>query len=153
MNKENYRSLGVGEAIQNGDMYEVEGELIAVEPYAIGQLIDGEEFVCIMRPTGGNVLDRVCQEYDIQTETGISALKVALENASLLDRKHRDYGAGNISAFGEYGIMVRLSDKLERLKKLLTNGGNPNNESIEDTYRDISNYAVIALMVRRNLWK
>lgn len=153
MKMENCRSLGIGETVQNGDLYEVDGELIPVEAYAVGQLIDGEEFVNILRPVGGNLIDRICADFDIQTPTGRAALRVMLENAALLDSKHRDYGPGNISGFGEYGIMVRLSDKLERLKKLLTSGSQPNNESLEDTYKDISNYAVIALMVRRNLWK
>jgi hypothetical protein len=27
------------------------------------------------------------------------------------------------------------------------------NESIDDTYLDIANYAVIAMLIRRNLWK
>jgi hypothetical protein len=152
-NKDNYRLLGIGETVSHGDCYEVDGELIPVESYALGQIIDGDEFIAILRPSGGDLISRICREYDIQTETGVTALRLALENASLLDRKHRDYGAGNISAFGEYGIMVRLSDKMERLKKLLTNGGSPNNESIEDTYRDVSCYSIIALMVRRNLWK
>jgi hypothetical protein len=38
---------------------------------------------------------------------------------ALMVRKHADYGPGNIAAFGELGVLVRLSDKFERLKHLL----------------------------------
>jgi hypothetical protein len=65
--------------------------------------------------------------------------------------KRQDYGSGNISAFGEFGVIVRLNDKMERLKNL-NKMPSVKNESIEDTYQDIANYAVIALLIRRNLW-
>jgi hypothetical protein len=41
---------------------------------------------------------------------------------------------------------------MERLKNL-NKMPSVKNESIEDTYQDIANYAVISLMIRRNLWK
>ncbi len=153
MNKDNYPQLGVGETVSNGDVYEVDGDLIPVESHAIGQLIDGEEFVSILRPMHQSPISAVCEQNSVDTEMGKRAMEVAIENIALLDSKHQDYGAGNIAAFGEYGIMVRMSDKMERLKRLLTNAAEPNNESIEDTYKDLCNYAIIALMVRRNLWK
>ena len=152
-NKDNYRLLGIGETVSPGDVYEVDGELIPVESYALGQIIDGDEFINILRPTQRNPIAAVCEAGGVSTDMGHEAMKIAAENVALLDSKHKDYGAGNIAAFGEYGIMVRLSDKMERLKRLLTNAQTPNNESIEDTYRDVCNYAIIALMVRRNLWK
>ena len=34
----------------------------------------------------------------------------------LLEKKNRDYGTRNLLTFGNLGILVRLSDKLERLK-------------------------------------
>jgi hypothetical protein len=69
-----------------------------------------------------------------------------------MDRKQMDYGSGNISAFGEFGVLVRMNDKIERLKHL-NKMPNPKNESIEDSYMDLSNYAIIAMMIRRNIWK
>ena len=48
--------------------------------------------------------------------------------------------------------MVRLNDKVERLIDLLTNSKRPENETIEDTLRDIANYAVIWLIVRDGKW-
>lgn len=81
---------------------------------------------------------------------------------ALMVRKQADYGPGNISEFGELGVLVRLSDKLERLKHLLLarddagrvvfRPGDPLNESVDDTYRDVLNYALIALMLRQGRW-
>ena len=79
------------------------------------------------------------------------------DQAELFDSKQRDYGPMNIATFGEMGVVVRTNDKLARLVNLLFPGGqwNPNtpaNESIEDTYRDLSNYGIIALMCRAGEW-
>lgn len=65
--------------------------------------------------------------------------------------KRRDYGEGNIEAFGEIGVLIRASDKLARLKNLLYDNPStkPNNESIEDSWGDLCNYAIIALLLRR----
>jgi hypothetical protein len=65
----------------------------------------------------------------------------------LLSKRH-DYGPGNLSEFGEYGILVRVSDKFHRLKTLLTSGDAPKHEAIEDTWLDLANYAVLALIMR-----
>lgn len=153
MKLENCRALGIGETVAPGDVYEVDGELIPVEPYAVGNIIDGDEFVNILRPTHRPALEMLCEEYDIQTPIGKEALRLMVENAALLDRKNRDYSKENISAFGEFGILVRVNDKICRLKNLLANMSQPKNESVEDTWTDLANYAVIALMVRRGLWK
>lgn len=75
--------------------------------------------------------------------------QVSRECDELMIRKQRDYGHGNITAFGEFGVLVRLNDKVERLKNLLTRGKEPSNEAIDDTWRDVRNYAEIALMLRR----
>jgi len=86
-------------------------------------------------------------------ETWDEACKeVADEIINLLISKQRDYGKNNILDFGEYGILVRSNDKIARLKNLNQKSINPANESIEDTWRDISGYAILALMVRRGLF-
>ena len=72
---------------------------------------------------------------------------------ALLVRKHEDYGPGNILAFGNLGVLVRMNDKVERLKHLSKSGKEPKNETIEDTLRDIANYAVIALMLRHKTFE
>ncbi len=76
-----------------------------------------------------------------------------LQNISkIFKQKQHDYGPENIAIFGEIGVLVRLSDKLERLKNLLLSGKEPNNESVEDTYDDISIYGQIAKLCRKNKW-
>jgi len=65
----------------------------------------------------------------------------------LLISKQRDYGHGNINAFGTYGVLVRLSDKIERLKNLMSNVIDPTNESVVDTLQDMVGYCVIAMML------
>jgi hypothetical protein len=70
-------------------------------------------------------------------------------------KKHNDYGPKNISdAPGGplTGLAVRLHDKVARLSNLVTNNKKPSNESLEDTFVDILNYAVIGLLVLKDKW-
>lgn len=80
-------------------------------------------------------------------------LRVCLENAKLFDRKQTDYGPRNISGFGTFGVIVRMNDKFERLKTLMSKKRRkPQNESVMDSLRDISNYANIAILLETNHW-
>lgn len=77
------------------------------------------------------------------------------EIGNLLITKQSDYGPGNVNnAFGGpiNGLLVRIGDKFERLKNLFKNKELPKHESIEDSFKDMANYAVIALMVQRGTW-
>ncbi len=87
-------------------------------------------------------------------ESDLTILCSKLENALLLDKKQQDYGPGNISAFGTFGCIVRMNDKLERLKTLFNSGRRKRavNESILDSFRDFSNYADIAHLVETKQW-
>ena len=79
--------------------------------------------------------------------------------------KHMDYGLQNISLGGDLtkendkkfsltGLAIRLTDKISRLRNLLTNGRNfVKGEGMEDTFIDIANYGIIGLLVGRNKWK
>ena len=73
--------------------------------------------------------------------------KVALEIAEVVIAKQHDYGHDNILAFREQGLVVRLWDKINRLKKLVWENNEPKNESIEDTFTDVAGYAIIGLML------
>lgn len=88
----------------------------------------------------------------LRTQNGVAALFTALECVQLLDKKQQDYGSRNISDYGEFGVLVRINDKLQRLRNLLTTQAEPNNESIEDTWRDEANYGIIGLLLRRGQW-
>tara|TARA_R110000868_G_scaffold350478_1_gene611677 strand:+ start:223 stop:681 length:459 start_codon:yes stop_codon:yes gene_type:complete len=76
----------------------------------------------------------------------------------VLISKQIDYGPGNINnapGGAMNGILVRMSDKMERLKNLTYHSDKdsvPNHESIDDSLLDIANYAVIAMMVRQGSW-
>lgn len=66
---------------------------------------------------------------------------------ALLCRKQRDYGHGNINAFGAHGVVVRLSDKVERMHNLTLRNLLPSNETLIDTYDDLVGYAAILIML------
>lgn len=87
---------------------------------------------------------------DVEPTTFQNAFdEVAADLRKLMVGKQRDYGHDNITAFGEMGVLVRANDKMCRLRNLLTTGEEPNFEAIEDSWMDMANYAIIALMLRR----
>lgn len=73
----------------------------------------------------------------------------------LLVSKHNDYGPKNISHSPGgpiNGLRVRMHDKLARINNLIDNNRDPKHESLEDSFKDMANYSVIALMVLRGKW-
>ena len=154
---ENTRWLGVGDTINSTDyiaMQDDEGQydfIITGGEYH-GHIIDGTEEYEFRRLNVQDPVDLLCIEYDIQTDMGRAALVISIENVAVLDRKQRDYGSRNISEFGEMGILMRVWDKICRLKNLMGKE-NPKNESIDDSWLDMANYAIIAILVRRGIWK
>lgn len=75
--------------------------------------------------------------------------------SDILAKKQRDYSPNNIllAPGGPLnGLLVRMNDKMERLKNLHYNTVEPSNESFDDTLLDLANYCVIALMVRNGEW-
>lgn len=85
-----------------------------------------------------------------------SGIEVYEQLSRVLVSKQLDYGPGNINnapGGAMNGILVRMNDKMERLKNLTYHSeGDPLNESIHDSLVDIANYAVIAMMVRNGSW-
>lgn len=76
--------------------------------------------------------------------------QIANEIVDLLDKKRHDYGTNNITKFGSKGVLVRVSDKVERLITLTWESDKePNFESVEDTWKDIAGYAILALIELR----
>ena len=81
--------------------------------------------------------------------------KLITELSDLLLSKHRDYGPKNISdAPGGpiNGLRVRMHDKLARINNLTDSGADPEHESLEDSFKDMANYAIIGLLVLRGKW-
>jgi hypothetical protein len=77
------------------------------------------------------------------------------EAKALLLQKHEDYGPTNISnAPGGplNGLRVRIHDKSARINHLLDSKSGPKNESLRDSFLDMANYAIIALMVIDGDW-
>jgi hypothetical protein len=67
-------------------------------------------------------------------------------------KKQLDYGNLNIAIWDVLGVAVRLTDKVMRLRELISSGRLPQNESIRDTAVDIRNYGLILLMLADGLW-
>lgn len=77
------------------------------------------------------------------------------ELQDLLLTKHKDYGPKNISQSPGgplNGLRVRIHDKQARINNLLDNNRTPEHEALEDSFIDMANYAIIALLVLRDKW-
>lgn len=89
---------------------------------------------------------------------------IADEQFELFAKKHLDYGMGNVSAgtqlvneeeteFAMTGLWYRLSDKINRWKNMILTGRKAQNETLIDTFQDITNYGIISQIVFKGLWK
>jgi hypothetical protein len=81
--------------------------------------------------------------------------KVYADSQAVLLNKHLDYGPKNISGSPGgplNGLRVRMHDKLARINHLMDSGATPQNESLEDSFLDLANYAIIAQLVIRGEW-
>ena len=86
------------------------------------------------------------------------------EQYELFCRKQHDYGPGNISVGTQLstddeiklsltGLWFRMNDKIQRLKTLLMgNKESAVDEPIEDAYLDVSNYGIMATVVKNGKW-
>jgi len=77
------------------------------------------------------------------------------ELGTLLMSKHNDYGPKNISDSPGgplNGLRVRMWDKFARINNLVDNKATPQHESLEDSFKDMANYAIIGLLVLRGQW-
>ena len=90
--------------------------------------------------------------------------EVVEEQFELFAKKHLDYGMHNVSAgtnldtndeieFAMTGLWYRLSDKINRWKNMIISGRKAQNETLIDTFQDVTNYGIIAQLVKRGLWK
>ena len=81
--------------------------------------------------------------------------KTFQELVDLLLSKHKDYGPKNISdapGGALNGLRVRMHDKLARINNLYGSALQPEHESLEDSFKDMANYAIIGLLVLRGEW-
>ncbi len=83
-------------------------------------------------------------------------VEITNANVLLLVKKQKDYGSKNISQSPGgplNGLRVRMFDKLARINNLVETGAKPENESLRDSFLDIANYAIIAMMVLDKQWE
>ncbi len=91
---------------------------------------------------------------------------IMAEEYELFAKKMLDYGKGNISVgtnletpeevkLSLTGLFFRMNDKIQRIKNIVVMGNTPNvqDESVMDTYKDLSIYGIIAQIVATNRWK
>jgi hypothetical protein len=81
--------------------------------------------------------------------------EVMKELGDLLISKHCDYGPKNISESPGgpiNGLRVRMWDKLARINNLSDTDSVAKHEPLEDSFKDIANYAIIGLLVLRQKW-
>lgn len=86
------------------------------------------------------------------------------EQFELFAKKHLDYGMHNVSAgtnletpqeveFAMTGLFYRMQDKINRWKNMIISGRKAQNETIIDTFQDVTNYGIIAQLVSEGKWK
>ncbi len=90
--------------------------------------------------------------------------EVVDEQFELFAKKHLDYGMHNVSAgtnletpeeveFAMTGLYYRISDKINRWKNMIISQRKAQNETILDTFQDITNYGIIAQLVSKGMWR
>ncbi len=74
--------------------------------------------------------------------------KIVKGNYILYCKKHNDYGNLPVEESGLVGILVRILDKVHRAFRLSEDGkvGEVVDENLEDTLRDLSNYANMGIL-------
>lgn len=86
-----------------------------------------------------------CLDYLVQ-KLCVSRESVIENNRNLFIAKNADYG-NSFEDFGFLGIMVRLNDKINRMKSLAVKNANEvSSESFMDTVQDLYNYTLLGLM-------
>ena len=110
----------------------------------------------------GDVVTLMEQEWPLMTA---EFRKLQREQYELFLHKQHDYGPGNISVGTQLqtkeeihlsltGLWFRMNDKIQRLKNLLMSGRKNavENEPMEDAFLDVSNYGIMATIVKNGKW-
>lgn len=77
------------------------------------------------------------------------------EAEDLMIGRHRDYGPGNIAnGFPDplTALVVRMGDKMERIKHLLSSDNPIYGERLRDSWMDLANYGLIGVMCIDGTW-
>jgi len=112
--------------------------------------------------TGVTVVEQMEQEWPEMTK---EFKRLQHEQYVLFLHKQHDYGPGNISVGTQLatpdeiklsltGLWFRINDKCQRLKTMLMSGRKSAvDEPLEDAYLDISNYGIMATIVKNGKWR
>ena len=106
---------------------------------------------------------RVTACENLYPETVAEFRKIQAEQFELFCRKQMDYGPENITLGKDVekaenlklsllGIWFRSNDKIQRILNLVQSNRDPQNESLEDSWIDLSNYSIISMLISRNKW-
>lgn len=85
-------------------------------------------------------------------DKGLRYTKIVNEMYEIYKAKNADYGDSVHDTFVKYGLLsflVRMEDKISRLRSLTLKGKKEQrvkNESILDTLQDLANYAILAII-------
>jgi hypothetical protein len=111
---------------------------------------------------GGDVVTLMEEEWPQMTS---EFRRLQREQYELFLHKQHDYGPGNISVGTQLqtkeeiklsliGLFFRMNDKIQRIKTLLLGGRESavKDEPIDDAFLDISNYGIMATIVKNGKW-
>jgi len=100
---------------------------------------------------------------DKYPETTQEFRRLQMEQYRVFCEKQMDYGPGNISVgtnleteeevkMSLTGLWFRMNDKIQRMKTLLMSNQDANNEPLEDSFLDVSNYGIMSTIVSNKKW-
>ena len=126
------------------------------------KMVKKEEINSYLTGDHGDIVTLMEQEWPEMTK---EFKKLQREQYELFLHKQHDYGPGNISVGTQLqtkeevrlslmGLFFRMNDKIQRVKTLLMNNRESavKDEPIEDAYLDISNYGIMATIVKNGKW-
>ena len=114
-----------------------------------------------MKQEKTNVVEQMEKEWPEMTD---EFKRLQREQYELFCRKQHDYGPSNISVgtmlvneeevhLSLTGLWFRMNDKIQRLKNMLMSRRDTAvDEPLEDAYLDVSNYGIMATIVKNGKW-
>ena len=130
-------------------------------PKAIKEAKTKIEINSYLTGDSGDIVTYMEQEWPQMTAEFRRIQRVQYE---LFLHKQHDYGPGNISVGTQLqtpeeiklsltGLWFRINDKVQRVKTLLLNNRESAvNEPLEDAFLDMSNYGIMATIVKNGKW-
>ena len=131
-------------------------------PKAIKESNTKKEVNSYLTGDPGDIVTLMEQEWPEMTK---EFKKLQREQYVLFLHKQHDYGPGNISVGTQLqtkeevklsltGLWFRMNDKLQRVKTLLMNNRESavKDEPLEDAFLDVSNYGIMATIVKNGKW-